>query len=81
MTADRPGHIDCNIRYFDVSDADSFAFPVKFVDRNANPPSEVLHVAFSCYDRTSQNVESIEYRNHRYRNAEWSPTGVDQMSR
>ncbi|VDL62303.1 unnamed protein product [Hymenolepis diminuta] len=81
LTADRPGHIDCSIRYFDVSDADSFAFPVKFVGRNANPPSEVLHFAFSCYDRTSQNVESLEYRNHKYRNAEWSPTGIDQMSR
>nr|CDS32908.1 gtpase activating protein gyp2 [Hymenolepis microstoma] len=81
LTADRPGHFDCNMRYFDVSEVDSFAFPVKLVDRDQTPQSDVLSVIFSCCDRSSQSVESVEYRNHLYRNAEWSPTGVDQMSR
>ncbi|VDN99878.1 unnamed protein product [Rodentolepis nana] len=81
LTADRPNHFDCNIRYFDVSEVDSFVFPVKFVDRDQTPSVDVPYIIFSCCDRSSQNVESAEYRNHMYRNAEWSPTGVDQISR
>ena len=60
--------------------------PITFIGSDENPSPEIARYALTYCDRTvismsTRTLESKDFLNFVFRNADWSPPGVDKMSR